>query len=103
MMEVARKGIFNPGMFAFSDIIIIFLAVVLTDVLLLDFYNTLRLPTSTTVSLVFELLGAATAIGLMKLIADGQPLANVVDFINMANASDIVSSILLSVGISFSV
>ena len=62
MMEVARKGIFNPDMFFFSEIMIIFMAVMITDILLLDFFNTLGMPTSTTVSIVFELLGAAVAV-----------------------------------------
>ena len=66
MMEVARKGIFNPGEFFFSDLMIIFLAVMLTDILLLDLFNTFGLPTSTTVSIVFELLGAAVAIAIIK-------------------------------------
>ena len=56
LMEVARKGIFNPSEFVFAEIILIFMAVMITDVLLLDFFNTLGMPTSTTVSIVFELL-----------------------------------------------
>jgi len=67
MMEVARKGIFNPEMFFFQEIIFLFLAVMLTDIILLDFFNTFGFPTSTTVSLVFELLGAAVGISLMKV------------------------------------
>jgi len=67
MMEVARKGIFNPGEFMFSEIMVIFTAVMLTDILLLDFFNTLGLPTSTTVSIVFELLGASVAVALLKI------------------------------------
>ena len=59
LMEVARKGIFNPGEFYFDEIMIIFMAVMITDILLLDFFNTVGMPTSTTVSIVFELLGAA--------------------------------------------
>ena len=66
MMEVARKGIFHPDMFSFSEIMVIFLAVMITDVLLLDVFNTLGLPTSTTVSLVFELLGSAVAVALVS-------------------------------------
>ena len=58
MMEVARKGIFNPREFYFDEIMVIFMAVIITDILLLDFFNTLGLPTSTTVSIVFNLLGA---------------------------------------------
>ena len=67
LMEVARKGIFNPELFYFDEIMVIFMAVMLTDILLLDFFNTLGLPTSTTVSIVFELLGAAVAISLVKI------------------------------------
>ena len=61
MMEVARKGIFNPSEFYFNEIMFIFIAVMITDILLLDFFNTIGLPTSTTVSIVFELLGASVA------------------------------------------
>mgnify|MGYP000598208984 CR=1 FL=1 len=64
MMEVARKGIFHPQMFFFSEIMFIFLAVMITDVILLDLFNTFGLPTSTTVSIVFELLGAAVGISI---------------------------------------
>ena len=71
MMEVARKGIFNPDMFTFADIMIVFMAVMITDILLLDFFNTIGMPTSTTVSIVFELLGSAVAIALVKIYADG--------------------------------
>lgn len=66
MMEVARKGIFHPDMFTFSEIMVLFLAVMLTDVILLDLFNTFGLPTSTTVSIVFELLGAAMAMAIIK-------------------------------------
>ena len=62
LMEVARKGIFNPDLFYFDEIMVLFMAVMITDILLLDFFNSLGLPTSTTVSIVFELLGAAVAI-----------------------------------------
>ena len=71
MMEVARKGIFNPEMFIFSEIMIIFLAVMITDILLLDVFNSYGLPTSTTVSIVFELLGAAVIISLIIGISLG--------------------------------
>ncbi|USN56989.1 MAG: inorganic phosphate transporter [Candidatus Peribacteria bacterium] len=103
MMEVARKGIFNPEMFSFWNIMIVFVAVVTTDVLLLDFYNTLRLPTSTTVSIVFELLGASTAVALRHILDTGAAMSTLHSYMNRANASDIVSGILLSVIISFTV
>lgn len=66
MMEVARKGIFHPEHFYFSEIILLFLAVMVTDVILLDMFNTYGMPTSTTVSIVFELLGAAVAFSFIK-------------------------------------
>ena len=67
MMEVARKGIFNPSQFYFNEIMFIFMAVMITDILLLDVFNSLGMPTSTTVSIVFELLGAAVAMALIKI------------------------------------
>ena len=76
MMEVARKGIFNPGEFMFNEIMIIFMAVMITDILLLDFFNSVGMPTSTTVSIVFELLGAAVAMALIKIGHDGGFIAN---------------------------
>ena len=69
MMEVARKGIFHPRLFVMPELITIFIAVMLTDILLLDLFNTFGLPTSTTVSIVFELLGAAVAVSLFKILA----------------------------------
>ena len=103
MMEVARKGIFHPDQFYFSEIMIIFLAVMITDVILLDFFNTFGLPTSTTVSLVFELLGAAVAISLIKISSASEGIANMGNYINSGRALLIISGILLSVFISFSV
>jgi phosphate/sulfate permease len=102
MMEVARNGIFNPGEFMFSEIMIIFMAVMITDILLLDFFNTFGLPTSTTVSIVFELLGASVAISLIKIGHDGGTFSDLVNYINTSKATEIVSSILLSVVLSFS-
>ncbi|MCO6490145.1 MAG: inorganic phosphate transporter [Phaeodactylibacter sp.] len=101
MMEVARKGIFNPQYFYFSEIIILFLAVMITDVILLDAFNTFGLPTSTTVSIVFELLGAAVAIALIKVYTDPNALP-LYEYINSAKALAIISGILLSVVIAFS-
>ncbi len=101
LMEVARKGIFNPDMFYFEEIMIIFLAVMITDVLLLDLYNTFALPTSTTVSIVFELLGAAVAVSILKLASAGEDFEEFVKFINSSKAIAIISGILLSIVISF--
>ena len=104
MMEVARKGIFNPGEFYFDEIMIIFMAVMVTDVLLLDFFNTLGMPTSTTVSIVFELLGAAVAMALIKIaVSDTETIANLSQYINTEKAVLIISGIFLSVIFAFSI
>ena len=103
MMEVARKGIFNPDMFFFSEIMIIFMAVMITDILLLDFFNTLGMPTSTTVSIVFELLGAAVAVSLIKIFAVGGEFSDLSQYINVAKATQIIFGILLSVFVAFSI
>lgn len=104
MMEVARKGIFNPGEFYFNEIMIIFMAVMITDVLLLDFFNTLGMPTSTTVSIVFELLGAAVAMALIKIaVSDTETVANLSQYINTEKAVLIISGIFLSVIVAFSI
>ncbi len=104
MMEVARKGIFMPGEFYFDEIMIIFMAVMITDILLLDFFNTLGMPTSTTVSIVFELLGAAVVMALIKISAnDTETFANVFNYINTEKATQIISGIFLSVVIAFTI
>ncbi|MDR4988210.1 MAG: inorganic phosphate transporter [Bacteroidales bacterium] len=103
MMEVARSGIFNPDQFYFSEIMIIFLAVMITDMILLDAFNTFGLQTSTTVSIVFELLGAAVAIGMIKSIQAGNGLQELGSYINSGRALAIISAILLSVVIAFTV
>ena len=103
MMEVARKGIFVPGEFFFDEIMIIFLAVMITDILLLDFFNTLGMPTSTTVSIVFELLGAAVAMALIKIGSVNGSILDLINYINTEKATEIIVGILLSVVISFSV
>lgn len=102
LMEVARKGIFNPEMFVFSEIMVIFIAVMITDILLLDFFNTLGLPTSTTVSIVFELLGAAVAMALLKIYT-GDASEELIAFINVAKATQIVLGIFLSIVFAFSI
>jgi phosphate/sulfate permease len=103
LMEVARKGIFVPGEFYFSEIMIIFMAVMITDILLLDFFNTLGMPTSTTVSIVFELLGAAVAMSLIKIGADNGSFSDLYNYINTSKATEIILGILLSVVVAFSV
>ena len=104
MMEVARKGIFMPSEFYFNEIMIIFMAVMITDILLLDFFNTLGMPTSTTVSIVFELLGAAVVMSLIKISAsEAETISNLGQYINTAKATEIILGILLSVVVAFSV
>ena len=104
LMEVARKGIFVPGQFMFDEIMLIFMAVMITDILLLDFFNTLGLPTSTTVSIVFNLLGAAVVMSLIKISnSDTQTFADLSNYINTKKAMEIITGILLSVVIAFSV
>ena len=101
MMEIARNGIFTPSMFSFNDVIIIFLAVMITDVLLLDVFNTLGLPTSTTVSVIFSLLGASVALAIYKVYVSGDGFSTLGNYINTEKATEIVYSILLSVALSF--
>jgi len=101
IMEVARKGIFNPEFYTFHEVMIIFLAVMITDILLLDLYNTFALPTSTTVSIVFELVGGATAIAVINVWADGRPFELIFDYINTSNVLVIISSIGLSIVFAF--
>ncbi|MBT8237674.1 MAG: inorganic phosphate transporter, partial [Croceitalea sp.] len=103
MMEVARKGIFNPEQFVFAEIMIIFMAVMITDILLLDFFNTLGMPTSTTVSIVFELLGASVAISMVKIISLDGGFVDLASYINTEKATEIIFGILLSVFIAFTI
>jgi hypothetical protein len=99
MMEVARKGIFHPRYFVMPELLVIFLAVMLTDVILLDIYNTFGLPTSTTVSIVFELLGAAVAVSLIKMSKDKTMTLG--EYINTDKAFAIIMGILISIAIAF--
>lgn len=103
LMEVARKGIFNPGEFYFDEIMFIFMAVMITDILLLDFFNTLGMPTSTTVSIVFNLLGAAVAMAILKIAETNGNFSDVVNYINTDKAIEIIIGILSSVVIAFTI
>ena len=100
MMDVARSGVFYPAMFTYQEIMILFLGMMLSNIILLDIYNSLGLPTSTTVSLVFGLLGSAMALALYN-IWGGTTDATLGEFINSGNALAIVSGILLSVVLAF--
>lgn len=103
MMEIARKGIFNPSMFTFADVMTIFLAVMITDILLLDLFNSVGLPTSTTVSIMFELLGAAFLVACIKIIRTEGSFNQLGEYLNGSNALLIISGIFLSVFIAFTV
>ncbi len=101
LMEVARKGIFNPDLFFFAEVMAIFLAVMVTDIMLLDLFNTFGLPTSTTVSLIFELLGAAVAVAVIKIAKSGALLSTLPQYINAESATIIVTGIFSSVAVAF--
>lgn len=101
MMEIARKGIFNPELFVFHEVMIIFLAVMLTDILLLDLYNTFGLPTSTTVSIVFEILGGAVAMAAIKIARSGEGFFAILNYINTAKVITIIAGIGLSIAFAF--
>lgn len=103
MMEVARKGIMNPDMFMFNEIMIIFVTVMITDIILLDVFNSLGLPTSTTVSIVFELLGSSVAVALVKISRVGESITDLHQYINTDKALAIIFGILFSVVIAFSI
>ena len=102
MMEVARSGMFNPALFTFHEIMILYVSVMFANVILLDIYNSLGLPTSTTVALVFSLLGAAIAVSLYKISGDPTlSIGSLGGFINTTRAMGVISAILLSVLIAF--
>ncbi|MBW6492711.1 MAG: inorganic phosphate transporter [Lentimicrobium sp.] len=103
LMEIARKGLFFPGQFSFNEVILVFLAVMITDVILLDMFNTFGLPTSTTVSIVFELLGASVALAIIKISGSEQTIQDIGQYINSAKALAIITGILVSVAVAFSV
>ncbi len=100
MMDIARHGIFRPEQFHFYELMCIFLAVMVTDIVLLDIFNSLGMPTSTTVSMVFELLGATFAIAMVKLASDTTGLT-FADLLNTEKAFSVILGIFLSVAIAF--
>lgn len=101
MMDIARHGIFQPANFSFYEIMCILLAVMVTDVVLLDVFNTLGLPTSTTVSMVFELLGGTFILAILKIIGDETGLLSLGDMMNTEKALSVIMGIFLSVAIAF--
>ena len=100
MMDIARHGIFQPEHFAFSELMYIFLAVMVTDIILLDAFNSLGMPTSTTVSMVFELLGASFAFCLLKMNS-GEGALGFSDYLNTSKALSVIVGIFVSVAIAF--
>ncbi len=103
LMEIARKGLFYPTQFSFSDVMIIFLAVMIADVILLDIFNTFGLPTSTTVSIVFDLLGASVGVALIKISESDQTMQDLGLYINSGKALAIITGILVSVAMAFTI
>ncbi len=101
MMEIARHGIFQPEHFYFQELMCIFLAVMVTDVILLDIFNTLGMPTSTTVSMVFELLGGTFVLALIKIAMDETGMLGFGDLLNTEKALSVIIGIFLSVAIAF--
>ena len=101
MMDIARHGIFQPQMFSFNELICIFLAVMVTDVVLLDVFNTLGLPTSTTVSMVFELLGGTFILATVKILSDDAGVLNYGVLLNTDKALSVILGIFCSVGVAF--
>lgn len=100
MMDIARHGIFRPEHFSFYDLMCIFMAVMVTDIILLDLFNSLGMPTSTTVSMVFELLGATFVVALLKMASNGTDLG-LNDLLNTEKALAVIFGIFLSVAIAF--
>lgn len=101
MMEVARSGVFHPGLFTFAEVMMLFLSVMFMNVILLDIFNSLGMPTSTTVSLVFGLLGAAVGVSIYKITNSAEGISELGKYINTGKAMAIISGILLSVAIAF--
>ncbi len=101
MMEIARNGMFFPERLSLLEVMAIFSAVMIADVLLLNLFNSLGLPTSTTVSIIFELLGAAVCAAIWSIHKSGAPMSDLIDYIKLGRTATIVSGILLSVIIAF--
>ncbi len=101
MMEIARKGVIHPEYFQIAELMAIFFAVMITDVILLDVFNTFGLPTSTTVSIVSELFGAGVALSLIKITQEGQDFGSIIEYINTSKILAIYTGILLSIVVAF--
>ncbi len=101
MMEIAKTGVLSPNMFSFRDIIFIYVAVMMSDILLLDLFNSLKLPTSTTISIVFELLGASFTISMIKIYESGAALNSLSEYLNSSKALQMITAIFVSVAVAF--
>jgi len=101
MMEIARKGVFNPSLLSFHDIIFIYIVVMLADIFLLDTFNTLKLPTSTTIAIVFNLLGASITTSMLKVVKEGKTFHDWGMYINTTKAIEMVIAIFVSVAVGF--
>ena len=103
MMEIARSGVFIPSSFTFAEVMVIFLAVMITDIILLDLYNLVGFPTSTTVSIIFELLGAAVGVAVYKIVTASESLGlgSIYTYINTEKITEIILGIFLSIIIAF--
>ena len=101
MMEVARNGIVHPQMFLFQDIIIIFIAYAIGDLILLDLFNTFGLPTSTTVSMIFGLVGSGVVVSLMKISEAGASISELDNYINTSKVLTFATAIIISIIVSF--
>ncbi len=103
MMEIAKRGVFNPSLLSFRDVIFIYVVVMVTDIFVLDFFNSMRLPTSTTISIVFELLGASLAISFLRVYQLDQPVSEWMNYINTSKALEMIAAIFVSIGVAFAV
>ncbi len=101
LMEVARVGVFQPDLFSFHELMIVFISVMIADILLINFFNSYGIPTSTTVSIIFCLLGAAVAMGTIQIIETNGFYSNISRFINVSKTTSIVKGILLSIFLAF--
>lgn len=101
MMTIARSGVYNPQMFSFHDMMIVFFAVVVTEVSLLNIFNKLGLPTSTTVSIVFALMGGGVTMACLNIMEDGKTMMDLLDYVSLSRASVLMFGIVCSVPIAF--
>lgn len=101
MMEIARNGIYNPAFFSFREVMIICLAAIITEVILMDIFNSLGLPTSTTVSMVFSLLGASLCLSILKIAGDTTGTLELMELINTSKALQVIIAIFTSVAVAF--